>query len=99
MNSRGLAFLLNNNFKYKEHNIHKDNSGDFLIPDTIIENMNLLLENICGPNLDTPNFYSEIIGKYDSCPNTKYVLTGGDFNLALYKDSDSMNYKHLDNPK
>lgn len=71
----------------------------FFIPDTIIENMNLLLENICGPNLDTPNFYSEIIGKNDSCPHTKHVLIGGDFNLALYKDSDSMKYKHLDNPK
>lgn len=24
---------------------------------------------------------------------------GGDFNLVMNKDSDSMNYKHLNNPK
>lgn len=30
MNSRGSAFLSKNNFKYKEHNIHKNDSGIFL---------------------------------------------------------------------
>lgn len=59
-NSRGVAILLNNNFEYKVHNVHKDNSGNYLILDTTTENMNLLLVNIYGPNLDKPNFYSEI---------------------------------------
>lgn len=98
-NSRGVAILLNNNFEYKVHNVHKDDSGNYLILDTTIENMNLLLVNIYGPNLDTPNFYSEIIDKIDSCLNTQHIIMGGDFNLVMNKDSDSMNYKHLNNPK
>lgn len=91
--------LLNNNFEYKVHNVHKDDSGNYLILDTTIENMNLLLVNIYGPNLNTPNFYSKIIEKNDSCLNTQHIIMGGDFNLVMNKDSDSMNYKHLNNPK
>lgn len=98
-NSRGVAILLNNNFEYKVHNVYKDDSGNYLILDTTIENMNLLLVNIYGPNLDTPNFYSKIKEKIDSCLNTQHIIMGGDFNLVMNKDSDSMNYKHLNNPK
>lgn len=61
--------------------------------------LNLLLENICGPNLDTPNFYSEIKGKNDSCPITKHVLIGGDFYLVLYKDSDFLSTWTTQNKK
>lgn len=75
-NSRGVAILLNNNFEYKVHNVHKDNSGNYLILDTTIANMNPLLVNIYGHNLDATKFYSEIIGKIDSCLNTQHIIMG-----------------------
>lgn len=61
--------------------------------------MHLLLVNIYGPNSDTPNFYSELRNKIDSYLNTQHIIIGGDFNLVMNKDLDSMNYKHLNNPK
>lgn len=91
-NSRRVAILLNSNFEFKVHNVHKDDSVNYLILDTTFENMNLLLVNVYGPNLDTPTFYSKIIGKIDSCLN---IIPA----YYMIKNSDSMNYKHINNPK
>lgn len=81
------------------HNIDKYDSGNYLILDTTVENMHLLLVNIYGPNSDTPYFYSELKNKIDSYLNTQHIIIGGDFNIVMNKDLDSMNYKHLNNPK
>ena len=33
------------------------------------------------------------------CLNTQYIIIGGEFNLVMYKDLDSMYYKHLNSPQ
>lgn len=73
----GVAILLNNNFESKVHNVHKD-CGHYIILDITIENINLLLVIVYGSNLDTPHFYSEIIGtcKIESCLNTQHIIIG-----------------------
>lgn len=59
-NSRGVTILFNNNFESKINKIHKDSSGNLLILDVVVQEINILLINVYGPNLDTPNFYSNL---------------------------------------
>ena len=56
-NSRGVAILFNNNCEVKIYNEFKDNEGNYLILDVIIEDIPFLLINIYGPNCDRPNFF------------------------------------------
>ena len=96
-NSRGVAIFFNNNCEFEIHSEYKDENGNYLILDATVENMPLLLINIYGPNSDIPNFYASLMDKIVDCLNTQYIIIGGDFNLVIDKDLDSMNYKHLNN--
>lgn len=98
-NARGVATLVNNNCEFKSLNVIQDDSGNYLILDVEIEDIPFLLINIYGPNNDRPQFYSELISKIEDIYTSQHIILGGDFNLILDKDLDSMNYKNLNNPK
>ena len=98
-NSRGVAILFNNNCELEVHEIVKDDTGNFLVVDVTIEGLKLILVNIYGPNVDSPTFYSNLLNKIENLYNTQYIIIGGDFNLIMDKELDSMNYKNINNPK
>ena len=91
--------FFNTNFEFEIHSEYKDENRNYLILDATVEIVPLLLINIYGPNSDIPNFYASLMDKIVDCLNTQYIIIGGDFNLVINKDLDSMNYKHLDNPQ
>lgn len=98
-NSRGVAIFFNNNCEIEIHNQYKDDSGNYIILDATVEGISFLLINIYGPNSDTPDFYMNIQNKIEEMYSSQHIVIGGDFNLILNKELDSMNYKHLNNPK
>jgi len=50
LNSKGVAILFNNNFKFKILNETKDINGNYLILDVIVEKERLTLVSLYGPN-------------------------------------------------
>ena len=44
-------------------------------------------------------FFSTLISLIEDMDSAQHFMLGGDFNLIFDKDMDSMNYKHLNNPK
>lgn len=97
-NSRGVAILFNNNLEFKINKIYMDSSGNLLILDIIVQEINILLINL-GPNLDTPDFYSNLSLKLEELPNDQHIILGGEFNLIMNMELDSKNYKNLNNKK
>ena len=98
-NSRGVAILFNNNCEIEIHNQYKDDSGNFLILDVTIDSLQFLLINIYGPNTDVPEFYSQLLEQIEGAYSFQYIIIGGDFNLVLDQDLDTMNYKKENNTK
>ena len=98
-NARGVSILVNNNFDFNMIREFKDVSGNYLILDVVIEDIPFLLINLYGPNSDTPCFYSELVNKILEAYSTQHIIIGGDFNLILDKELDSMNYINHNNPK
>lgn len=98
-NSRGIAILFNDNCEVKVHKNYRDENGNYLILEATIDNLQFLLVNLYGPNSDTPEFYSQLLGKIEEIYSGQYVIIGGDFNLVLNQDLDTMNYKRINNPK
>ena len=64
----------------------RDESGNKLILEVIIEGKRLTLINIYGPNRDDPDFYEEITNnvKYSETP----IIIAGDFSMILEPDMD-----------
>ena len=98
-NSRGVAILVNDNCEFELFNMKQDEGGNYIILDVKIEDIPFLLINIYGPNNDTPIFFSTLISLIVDMYSSQHIILGGDFNLIFDKDMDSMNYKHLNNPK
>ena len=44
-------------------------------------------------------FFSTLTSLIEDMYSSQHIILGGDFNLIFDKDMDSMNYKHLNNPK
>ena len=95
-NARGVAILIKNNFEYKILNCYKDNCITLDIK--FSKDISVRIINIYAPNNDDPNFFQDIEKKVaqNECA---YVLICGDFNLVLDKEMDSLNYKHINNPR
>ena len=95
--SRGVAILFNNNFEFKVLKVAKDESGNKLILDMVIEGKNITLINIYGPNRDEPDFYEEINNYIKNLDNQ--VILVGDFNMVLDPDKDCKDYVNINNPR
>lgn len=98
-NARGVAIFFKNNFEFKVNDAFSDINGNSLMLDVTIENKQYLLVNIYGPNEDNPQFYKDIGKKIETVSNNHYIIMGGDFNMVMDKNLDTMNYKNLNNPK
>ena len=48
--------LLNNNFEQKVKRIKTDKNGNYIILDMVIEEKEITLVNLYGPNEDNPQF-------------------------------------------
>lgn len=96
-NSRGVCILINKNFEYKVFEQYKDDQGNFLALNVKIENTNLTLITLYGPNKDSPSFFKNITDAIEKFNNTNVIICG-DFNLTLDQNNDTFNYKHINNP-
>ena len=90
--------LLNNNFEQKVKRIKTDKNGNYIILDMVIEEKEITLVNLYGPNEDNPQFYENLIKKIAEFENDN-VIVCGDWNLVINPEIDSHNYLHINNPK
>ena len=97
-NSRGVAILLNNNFEFKLRKIKRDCMGNYVCIDIQIDNKNITLINLYGPNKDSPTFFDTIPEIIEQFANDNIIICG-DFNLVLNSDLDyDKGYKNINNP-
>lgn len=96
-NARGVAILFNNNFEFKVNRYKKDLNGNYIVVDLLIEQKQITLVNVYGPNKDSPQFYTGLLEIIKEFPNN-HVLACGDWNIALDPDLDTINYIHDNNP-
>ena len=60
-NARGVAILFRNSFEFSVHNTKLDVNGRYCILDITIKGIRLTLAAIYGPNVDTPQFFKEML--------------------------------------
>ena len=91
--------MVNNNFEIKVLREKKDNSGNFLALDTIIEGIKTTLITVYGPNQDSPDFFMKIQDAISLFDNDNYIICG-DFNCVLNPKLDyDSSYKNINNPR
>ena len=59
-NSRGVAILIKKSSLVKAEVIYKDNGSNILILKCNYDNKNFILASIYGPNVDDPEFYTNL---------------------------------------
>lgn len=96
-NSRGVAIFIDNKLDFKMNSIFTDKEGNLIILDCLINNKNITLVNLYGPNKDSPQFYNLIKDKIQEMNNP--CIIAGDFNLVLNPSIDYHDYLHINNPK
>lgn len=96
--SRGVCILFNINFEYKILKTKHDANGNFIVVNLEIEQKQITLVNIYGPNEDSPNFYSKIEDIIEEFENDTCIICG-DFNLVQNQELDTYNYIHVNNPR
>ena len=97
--SRGVAVLFNNDFEYKLINEKTDALENYISLELEIDNaFTILLINIYGANLGSPQFYSNINDIICASTSDFYILCGN-FNLVQEFELDCLNYKNLNNPR
>lgn len=98
-NARAVAIFFKNNFEVKVTKEKKDNTGNFLALELVIEGDKLTLITMYGPNIDTPMFYDNVAETINDFNNDLFIICG-DFNLVMHPKLDyDKNYKHINNPK
>ena len=96
--ARGVAILLNKNLDCVINNTKKDPNGNFLAIDIKIEDLNLTLISLYGPNEDSPSFFDKINNIIVSFDNPHSIICG-DWNLTQNQCLDNYNYVKVNNPK
>lgn len=97
-NSRGIIILFRNSFKYELHREIADTDGNYLILDITIFDHRMTLAAIYGPNEDNPTFFHQIQRQIENIGNSSVIL-GGDWNVPLDYDNDTLKYIHRNNEK
>jgi len=72
-NARGVAILFYNNFEYNVLRETKDTEGNILALNMQIENKNISLISIYGPNTDKPSFLKKILDIIDGFDNDNII--------------------------
>ncbi|KAJ8035824.1 hypothetical protein HOLleu_19619 [Holothuria leucospilota] len=85
--SRGVAIFFRPGTSFDILKIHCDNSGRFVVADVGYGGSIFTLLSVYGPNLDSPNFYSNVSTCLSNfqCDN---MICGGDFNFVFNLDLD-----------
>ncbi|KAL9981735.1 hypothetical protein ACROYT_G010478 [Oculina patagonica] len=90
--SKGVLVLVRENLDFKVYSTHTDDSGRFVILDTLIQDSPFLLANIYAPTKGSEQcqFLDEIANHFADkvCQSKHYVITGGDFNATFDPDLD-----------
>ena len=95
-NARGVCILFNNNFGFDIGRIITDENGNYLIIELKIDNKDILLCNLYGPNNDDPDFYDSLFTQVTN-QDIEYVIFCGDFNLVQNPTLDYCNYVNINN--
>ena len=86
--SKGVAVLLNPNFKGRFISHEIDESGRFLFSEIKIENFTFSVANIYGPNQDDPSFFQKFFQNITF--SAKDLIIGGNFILILNDTLDKI---------
>ena len=96
--SLGHKVLQNNNSVQYVKRIKSDNNGNFMMLDMVIDDKEITLVNIYGPNYDNPQFYKNLKQKIEEFQNDQVIICG-DWNLIINAETDSYIYVHINNPR
>ena len=96
--SAGVAILFQEKFNCQILKSTIGDEGRYIIVDIKHEEEIYTLVNIYAPNIDTPEFFQQILHKLQDHEN-KNVIMGGDFNLVLDIALDSKNPNRNNNEK
>ena len=94
--SRGVAVVFGDKINYKIKNMQKDEFGNLLVIHLLINNTEMILVVLYGPNKDTPSFYSNIKDILTEKENYPVVICG-DWNLVIDFHRDTFGYKKENN--
>ena len=89
-NSGGVGILINNNFPYSDINVTEFLLGHVLVLKVKIEELELIIINVYGPNRDDATFYQKI-GTLLENNEAENIIIGGDFNVILNPELDKIN--------
>ena len=81
-NARGVAVLYNKTKVFCKSEI-KDQDGRYIILNAQIEDEDITICNLYGPNEDNPLFFEEVFKQIENQENANLII-GGDFNVTLY---------------
>ena len=96
-NSRGVAMFLQNTFQFNINETISDPSGNFILLDITIDDIQITIVNIYAPNNDSPQFFENLKQLIMKQGNQNVIIVG-DWNLLLNPTIDGVNYKHVNNP-
>ena len=89
---------MNNNFEQRVTKVKTDMNGNYIILNMELQDKELILVNLYGPNEDNPQFYKNIFKIISEFENENVIMCG-DWNLVLEPEKDCCNYLHVNNPK
>ena len=96
--SRRVALFIKKNLPIKILDKFSDVDGNILAVLLEYESKRLLIEGIYGPNHDYPEFYENKVFEKIQTWNPDHSIFLGDWNIALDKNMDTLNYQTVSNP-
>ena len=79
---RGVAILFKPSLKVSFLSCYFDKEGRYIVLQVKVDDTELILVNIYGPNKDSPEIFVEVFAKLDDIGNSHIVLAG-DLNIAV----------------
>ena len=89
-NSDGIGILINPNFPYSIQKYKEIITGRMQALDLVINDKEITIINIYGPNNDNAHFY-QTLNEYLQENGEKTFIIGGDFNIVLNETLDKRN--------
>ena len=80
--AHGVSIMFNNNFQFVIKDIVKDNLGRYIIVHLNIDEDDVVIVNIYGPNNDNPIFYQNLFEELENFNQYPHILAG-DTNICL----------------
>lgn len=86
--SCGVTILFRKDLNFEILNTLSDANGRYLICHLKINNREVIISNLYGPNYDSPGFYARIFSLLEQSNHPEWITTG-DFNIILDSILDS----------